>query len=218
VSLAVVLHDVGDPAGGAAWRDALPNADWEAPDLPGHGAAPAPRNGAYDPSTAWTLARWRVAAHGIDDSLVVGVGGNALAALMVACGEACSSVAIVDGLWGPWPEAPAERVDVMYDHIRAVLADPAATAGPPPSGLDPRAAHGYTVVATPRLIRRAWGCIEVPVLVVETPASTTPPEERTERLAWFGGPTTLVEVHSEAPRTVVPAIAAWWGRSAERPG
>ena len=211
MSLAVVLHDVGDPDGGERWRAAAPGPHWEAPDLPGHGVAPAPRNGAYDPSTPWTLARWRIEAHGIDGSLVVGVGQNALAALMLACGEACERVAVVDGLWGPWPVTPAARVDVMYDHILAVLADPPAWGPPPAAGLDPRAAHGYTIVATPRMIRRAWGAVACPTLLVETPSSVTPPEERAERSAWFGGPTTLVEVDADDPATVLDAIAAWWG-------
>ena len=212
MTLAVVLHDVGDPAGGGRWRGALPGPHWEAPDLPGHGSAPAPRNGAYDPSTAWTLARWRVEQHGVPDSLVVGVGQNALAALMLACGEACERVAVVDGLWGPWPAAPAARVDVMYDQIRAVLADPPARAAPPPTGLDPRAVHGYALVATPRMIRPAWGAIQCPTLLVETPSSPTPRDERAERAAWFGGPITLVEVDAAAPATVLDAVAAWWGR------
>jgi hypothetical protein len=153
-----------------------------------------------------------VAHHGIPGSLVVGVHGNALGALMLACGEAVEAVAIVDGLWGPWPATAAERVDVMYDHIRAVLADPAATAAPPPHGLDPRGAHGYTIVATPRMIQRAWGCIERPTLVVETPQSPTPVGERGERLSWFGGPTTLLELDDGAPGAVLDAIAGWWGR------
>ena len=38
----VLLHDLGDAAGGAAWRAVAP-AEWIIPDLPGHGATPAPR-------------------------------------------------------------------------------------------------------------------------------------------------------------------------------
>jgi hypothetical protein len=213
VTLAVVLHDLGDPAGGARWREAAPDARWEAPDLPGHAGAPAPRSGAYDPTGPLTLARWRVAHHGVPGSLVVGVGDNAMGALLVASGGACAAVAVVDGLWGPWPVTPEARVEVMYAQVRAVLADPGARLPPPSTGLDPRTAHGYALVVTPRLCRPFWGAIEVPTLLVETPRSRTPAEERAERVSWFGGPTELVELDTAKPAAVLAAIAGWWGRS-----
>jgi hypothetical protein len=103
VTLALVLHDLGDPEGGAAWRRAAPSSAWAAPDLPGHGVAPAPRHGAYDPMGPVTLARWRLAAHGVDGTLAIGVGQSAMGALLLAAGGACTAAAIVDGLWGPWP-------------------------------------------------------------------------------------------------------------------
>jgi hypothetical protein len=211
VTLALVMHDLGDPQGGAAWRAALPSTDWEAPDLPGHGDAPAPRHRAYDPSGPLTLARWRVAHHGVPGSLVVGVGENAIGALLIAGGGACAAVAVVDGLWGPWPDTPEERVEVMYAQVRGVLADPGSRQAPPSSGLDPRTAHGYALVSTPRQCRRFWGAIEIPTLLVETPASRTPVEERAERASWFGGPTDLVELDSAEPRDILRAVAHWWG-------
>lgn len=212
MTLAVVLHDLGDPDGGARWRAAAPGPDWEAPDLPGHGGVPAPRHGGYDPSGPWTLARWTVAHHGVPGSLVVGVGQNAIGALILAAGGACAAAAVVDGLWGPWPRTPEERVEVMYSQVRAVLADPGAHQAPPEGELDPRTAHGYALVSTPRQCRRFWGAIEVRTLIVETPASCTPPEERAERVGWFGGPTDLVELDSVAPAAVLATIDAWWGR------
>ena len=48
----LVLHDAGEEGAGAPWRAALAEAGWPgpvlAPDLPGHGEAPAPCGGAYE--------------------------------------------------------------------------------------------------------------------------------------------------------------------------
>jgi len=52
----VLLHDLGDPVGGARWRSAAPP-DWIIPDLPGHGLTPAVRTGHYDPMSAVAIAR-----------------------------------------------------------------------------------------------------------------------------------------------------------------
>ena len=46
-------------------------------------------------------------------------------------------------------------------------------------------------------------------LAIETPRSTTPRGERVERLAWFGGAATLVELDAADAATVVDAIQAW---------
>lgn len=209
MSLAVVLHDLGDADGGAAWRAAVPDPTWEVLDLPGHGVEPAPRHGAYDPMGPMTLARWRLAHHGDRGSLVVGVGENAIGALLLAAGGACDAIAIVDGLHGPWPDTAEERVEVMYRQVRAVLADPASH-GPAPVGVvDPRTAHGYALVNTPRQCRRFWSVVTIPTLVVETPASSTPPGERAERVGWFGGPTSLVELDAAAPSDVLEVVQRW---------
>jgi hypothetical protein len=155
-----------------------------------------------------TLARWATAAEA-DASLVVGVGQNAHAALVLAAGRACGAVAVVDGLWGRW-QPPATVISAMYDGLRRVLDDPGAVRPPPPSGLDPRTRHGYGVHASPGFLRRFWGAITVPVLAIETPASRTPPGERAERAAWFGGPTNVIEVDDEAPATVLAVVVRWW--------
>ena len=210
MSLAVVLHDLGDPQGGRAWRDAAPGPAWEAPDLPGHGATPSPRSGAYDPSGPWTLARWRIEQHGLGGSLVVGVGQNALGAAILGVGGACSAIALVDGLAGPWLEDADERVEVGYRHVRAILGAPEAYGAPPARGLDPRTAVGYALVLTPRLCRPFWRAIEVPTLLVETPASATPPDEVDERASWFGGPTELVRLDAADPGTVLATVDRWW--------
>ena len=115
---------------------------------------------------------------------------------------------VVDGLWGSW-RTPAEEVDAFYGMIRAIAADPAATGAAPASGLDPRATYGYGVMSSARFCRRLWAAIDQPVLAIETPSSTTPPEARAERVAWFGGAATLVELDAADPAAVVAAIRAW---------
>jgi hypothetical protein len=205
----VLLHDLGDPVGGAAWRSAAPP-DWIIPDLPGHGLTPPVRTGHYDPMSVVAIARWTLARqrNGADPSTLVGVGCNAHPALVHAAGGDCDRVVVVDGLWGPW-RLPAEEVDVFYAMIRAIAADAAATGPPPASGLDPRARYGYGVMSSARFAQRFWATIDQPVLAIETPRSTTPRDERLERLAWFGGTTTLVELDAADTATVVDAIQAW---------
>ena len=205
----VLLHDLGDPDGGARWRSAAPS-DWIIPDLPGHGLTPAVRTGHYDPMSAVAIARWTLAREqsGADRSTLIGVGCNAHSALVSAAGGDCDRVVVVDGLWGSW-RLPAEEIDAFYDMIRAIAADPAATAPPPASGLDPRARYGYGVMSSARFAQRFWATIDQPVLAIETPRSTTPRDERLERLAWFGGATTLVELDADDAAPVVDAIQAW---------
>jgi len=199
----VVLHELGSAAAGAPWRTAAP-ARWHAPDLPGHGSEPAPRHGAYDPMGPVTLARWKLGGGG----LLVGVGQNAHGALILAAGGGCDAVAIVDGLWGTWPE-PDAAIAAQYASMRSILDDPDAIGPPPAAGLDPRATHGYGVTVSATFAQRFWGSVTCPVLAIETPASTTPPAERAERVGWFGGPTTLVEPGRSDPAAVVAAVEAW---------
>lgn len=199
----VLLHDLGAPEAGAPWRAAAPQG-WHVPDLPGHGRTPAPRHGAYDPMGPVTLARWTLGGAG----LVVGVGQNAHGSLILAAGEGCSAVAIVDGLWGPWQE-PEPAIDAMYAGLRSILADEGAVGPPPQSGRDPRTAHGYGITVSPAFVQRFWGSVTCPLLAIETPASPTPAGERQERVAWFGGPTTLVELDADEPAAVVAAVEAW---------
>ena len=197
----VVLHDLGSEEAGEPWRAVVPEG-WEAPDLPGHGSAPAPRHGGYDPLGPTTLARWALEGQG----LVVGIGQNAHGALILAGGGGCEAVAIVDGLWGRWPSAE-EAIDGLYDGLRRMLDDEGVTAPPPPSGLDPRTRHGYGVTVSATFVEKFWGAITCPVVAIETPASATPPDERAERVSWFGGETALVELESGEPALIVRAIA-----------
>ena len=195
----VLLHDLGDPAGGGNWRTAAP-ADWIIPDLPGHGSTPAvpyrplrPHERSGDPR--WTIAR---EADDTNAATVIGVGHNADGALVLAAGGDCGRVVVVDGLWGPW-RTPSEEIAAFYAMIRRIVSDHAATGAPPASGLDPRALYGYGVMSSAHFAERFWGTVDQPVLAIETSASVTPPDERAERLTWFGGAATLVELDAADP-------------------
>lgn len=203
MSSVVLLHDLGAEDAGEPWRTVSP-LDWHIPDLPGHGMTPAPRHGAYDPMGPVTLARWALDGSGI----AVGVGQNAHGALILAAGRACDAVAVVDGLWGAWQE-PVEAVDLMYANLRAILDDVGSVAPAPRSGLDPRTRHGYGVQVSPSFLAKLWGAITCPVLVIETPASATPPDERAARTALFGGEVTMVELDAGSPAAVVAAVREW---------
>ena len=205
----VLLHDLGDPVGGERFRSAAPP-DWIIPDLPGHGSTPPVRTGHYDPMSAVAIARWTLARErdGSETSTLVGVGHNAHPVLVSAAGGDCDRVVVVDGLWGSWQLA-VEEIDAYYALIRAIAVDPAATARPPASGLDPRASYGYGVMSSARFAQHFWASIDQPVLAIETPRSTTPREERAERLSWFGGATKLVELDADDPAAVVDAIQTW---------
>ncbi len=203
----MLLHDLGDAAGGGRWRAAAP-AEWNIPDLPGHGTAPALRTGHYDPMAVVAIARWTVGP----SSTLVGVRRNAHAALVHAAGGGCARVVVVDGLWGPW-RTPEHEIDAMYSTIRAIAEDPLATAPAPSSGLDPRARYGYGLTVSAHFAEQFWGAIAVPVLAVETPASATPPSEREARLSWFGGAAELAAVDDDEPRTIVAVIHDWMGRA-----
>jgi hypothetical protein len=205
---ALVLHDLGDPEGGAGWRSALDAETWSAPDLPGHGSAPAPRNGAYDPMAVVTLARCWFAAREGGARVVMAVGQNAHAGAVLGAGGGCDALVLVDGLHGPFG-SPVEDVAAMYATVRAIADDPAATGPPPTHGLDPRATYGYGVTVTATFLQRFWGDITLPVLVVETPASATPALERAERVSWFAGPVTLAEVPDSSPATIAGAVEPW---------
>ncbi len=201
----MLLHELGDLHGGALWRAAAPT-DWIIPDLPGHGIAPAPRSGHYDPMVPISFARWMLPSEAA--STLVGVGEHAHCALVHAAGAGCGRVVIVDGLGGPWLGA-REQIDEFYDSLRAIVDDPLASTPPPATGTDPRTRYGYGVNLSSAFVQRFWAIIDQPVLAIETPASTTPLDERAERITWFGGDAKLVELESNEPSAIVAAVLKW---------
>jgi pimeloyl-ACP methyl ester carboxylesterase len=205
----LVLHDLGDAAGGALWRASVGDRVL-APDLPGHGEAPAPVNGAYDPGVVIVAGRRALLDAGAEPAIVVGCGTQAYAATVLAIGGFASGLVLLDGLQGRWHSAD-ESVAVMYAWVRAIADDPDALApapAPGPNSLDPRTSHGYGASPTEWFAQDFWAAVPVPTLLLETPESPTPAAERGERASWFAH-STLVEIPNPAPTTVLEAITAW---------
>jgi hypothetical protein len=67
-------------------------------------------------------------------------------------------------------------------------------------------------MVSPVFVQKFWGAVSCPVLAIETPASTAPPTERAERVGWFGGEATLVELPTSDPAEIVTTADAWWAR------
>lgn len=207
----LVLHDIGDPAGGTPWREAIADAGWPgpvlAPDLPGHASAPAPVGGAYDLADP-VLAALQVLDAADPAPLVVGVGRSGWSAWLLALGGRAGALVLVDGLGGPWLDPAAATAD-NRQRLRAIADDPAAVAPPPASGIDPRLAHGVPPQPSRDLAVRAAAATAVPVMVVQTPASSVDPDDAAELVAGFAAGATLVEISDGAPGVAVPAVLAW---------
>ena len=93
--------------------------------------------------------------------------------------------------------------------MRAVLADPAALAPPPPDALDPRLRHGFPSIWERAFTEARRRAITVPVLALESPASPTPAGERDPRVAAFGGDAHAEEIAEASPQAVSAALSAW---------
>jgi hypothetical protein len=203
----LVLHAFGDPAGGAPWRAALESGgwagEWRAPDLPGHGAAPAPVGGFYEQTDPAVVGlRTLVDACWTDRPVVVGVGPSAVGAELLALGGRTAHLVLVDGLGPPWPVSADAAMAAEYEWLRAVAADTAT--GQP----DPRIRHGYSPRAEQRATERYRAGITTAVLAVETGASPTPEAEVDDRLAAFGGPATCVRLPAADPAAVLALAVA----------
>ena len=216
VSALLFLHEVGDADGPKRWR-ALAAGDgrgWPGPvlvpDLPGHGVVP-PEEGAYYAPGDVALAGVRaISAAGLDGEppLVAGHGWGAFGAELLAAAGRASALVLVDGLGGPWVSR-SELMDAQHAWLRAVLADPAALAPPPPGVLDPRLRHGFPSIWEREFTEARRRAITVPVLALESPASPTPSGERAERVAAFGGDGRVEEIVEASPQAVLAALSAW---------
>jgi pimeloyl-ACP methyl ester carboxylesterase len=207
----LVLHDLGDPAGGSPWRDAIAATGWRglvlAPDLPGHASAPAPPGGAYDLADP-VLAAVRTLPAEAPAPVVIGVGLSGWSAWLLGLGGRAAAVVLVDGLGGPWQD-PTTVVAAGRERLRAMADDLAATGPPPAGGPDPRLAHGVPPQSSRDLAVRAAAAMPVPVMVVETPGSPVDAEDAIELVGGFAGGATLVEMSERAPSVVAPGILAW---------
>jgi pimeloyl-ACP methyl ester carboxylesterase len=199
----LVIHDLGAD-GGAEWAAGF--SDWPgrvvAPDLPGHGSAPAPLGGHYELGDAV----FAVAEHlQPDPPVVVGVGRNGHSARIIALGGRAAALVLVDGLGGPWLDTLGRNAQ-LRDIRRRILATPAALAPHAPPGIDPRAEIVLPQTNRDHVVRTA-ALVEVPTLVVETPRSPTP--DAGELVGAFPRGS-LVRTADHTPETVARAVVAWW--------
>ena len=207
----LVIHAMGDPAGGEQWRRALTDAGWNgpvlAPDLPGHGSARAPVGGSYEYADALLTIVPLYASLDPDlpPPLVVGVGLHGWAAQVLALGGRASGLVLVDGLNGPW-RTPVEQIGSWAGWVRETFDDPAATAPAPPSGLDPRAAHVVPTHGSRRLAIKAARVMPVPALILESPQSPLTRAEVDEVAREFATGATVHEVAAPTAEAAVEAI------------
>jgi pimeloyl-ACP methyl ester carboxylesterase len=204
----LVIHDAGDPNGGAEWADLA--GTWAgpvlAPDLPGHGDTPPPTGASYAPADAAFAADQARQAEGLDenDIIVLGHGWGGFAAELLAAAGRASRLVLVDGLGPPWCTVD-ELVADQHRWLHEVLADPDALA-PPTTAPDPRLLHGFWSIWERGFVADFRKSINVPVLAIETPKSATPSEERTDRLKDYAGPTELMYVAGDLAGAVVNAM------------
>ena len=210
----LVLHDVGDEAGGGPWRNAFLAAGWAgdvmAPDLPGHAGVPAPEGGNHESGDGAFVAVRTLAAAGVEPGspIVLGVGVNGWNAQLHGLGGRATAVVLVDGLGGPWTPI-REAVLSGAGRLRAIAADPEAVAPMAPGvSLDPRLRHGLPTHGSRRMAFEVAAVMPVPVVVLESPASPVPPrdaEELATRMS-AGGP--LVRIDDLSPAIVAAATLA----------
>ena len=201
----LVLHEIGDMAGGGRWRDAF-GTRADVPDLPGHGSAPAPAGGHYELYDAAFAAADLLVDSPVE--LLVGIGRSGWAAELMGAGGRASAVALVDGLGGPWAD-PAAVIAEGAAWVRSIAHDPAALAPPPPGQPDPRLRHGVPPMRSRVMAERAAAAVAVPVLLVETPASPLEPADVDELAARFAGGATVVRLETSEPAAVADVVLGW---------
>ena len=205
------------PTAGRALAGGRARTDWEAPDLPGHGDDPGAAPRRLRPARA--RSRWRGGASPTTAS--TGRSSSASARTRIGALHARGAA----GPARPWPSSTACGARGRRPGRRASTSctpasEPIARRrrrrppAPPADGLDPRTAPRLRVVTTsaasPALLGRDRRC---PVLAVETPGVTHARRASgPSGLAWFGGPTTLVELDTSPrsrPRSLGRAWHAW---------
>lgn len=211
----LVLHQLGDEAGGRPWAAALNRAGWTgpvlAPDLPGHAGAPAPVGGAYELLDPAVEAGRLLAADAFGGAapVVVGIGVSGWSAWMVAAAGRSAGLVLVDGLGGPWLD-PVGAIGQGREWLRALADDPAAI-DPPPArgGLDPRLRHSVPPLSSREGVVDAAACTTVPVLIVTSPRSPLDIADIDDLAAHFASAVTRVDVTSPDPDMVVPELVGW---------
>lgn len=200
MSRVVVLHDLGDAAGGAPWREAMEAAgfgDVLAPDLPGHGSAPPPVGGNYVRADAGYLLAGLLRDRELEESVIVGVGHSGWIATIAAVGGHVGRVVLVDGLGRPW-RSVEERLAHRRRQTRALLADDDAMAHHRGSGPDPRLRHVPATHGDRALAVEAASLIGIPALIIERELDGLAEVRRS-----FGGPVTVVRSGCSPTETAV---------------
>lgn len=202
----LVIHDLG-AEGGAPWASAF--VGWpgvvDSPDLPGHGWAPMPLGGHHEIGDAVFHLRDRLSPSPGAEPVVLGVGVNGHAARVLALGGRASALVLVDGLGGPWLDAP-ERNAALRDVRRKILATPESLARHEPGATDVRA----TIRLPPAdrsFVVQMLEAMPVPLLSIETPASVTPDAEELVGVVADG---TVVRVADSSPTVVARVAIDWW--------
>ena len=206
------LHEVGDAEGARRWQELAEGWAGTAliPDLPGHGVTPPEEGADYVPGDAalFAVRALRAAEPGEELPVVAGQGWGAFGAELLAAAGRASGLVLVDGLGGPWVTLGG-LMDVQHAWLRRVVADPPALGPPPLDALDPRLRHGFPSIWERSFTDARRGAITVPVLALESPASSTPPDERDDRVAVFGGVARWEEIAEVSPQAVLAALIAW---------
>ncbi len=201
----LVIHDLG-AAGGRPWIDAFH--DWDgpvvAPDLPGHGDAPAPIGGHRElGDTVFALVdHLRPTTEA--QPIVVGVGRNGNAARVLALGGRASALVLVDGLGGPWLDLD-ERNAAQRDLRRRILTTPEALAPQVPGTVDVRA-EWVQGPADRDHVAEMLRAIPIPTLVIESPASPTPDAAG---VAAAIADHELVRIDDASPSVVAAVVRDW---------
>jgi pimeloyl-ACP methyl ester carboxylesterase len=210
----LVLHQVGQPEGAAAWRpllDAWPGPS-VAPDLPGHGGSDPPVGAKWVPSDLAVTAVMVLAGAGLDEPVVAGHGWGGHGAEILGAAGRAAAVVLIDGLGPPWPTHD-ELEAATRDWLRGMLDDPLVDVDVA-TRPDPLVSHGFPPIWARDYVTGLRAAVRVPVLALETPHSPTPSDERDERVAAFGGPSSWLPVDDATPTAVVGAMSAqpgWWG-------
>ncbi|MEM7287666.1 MAG: alpha/beta fold hydrolase [Actinomycetota bacterium] len=203
----VLLHDLGDPGGGAPWAEAMTAAgvvDVVAPDLPGHGSADPPVGGNYVRADAgYLLAGLLGDGLVLKDAVLVGVGHSGWVATVAAVGGHVGGVALIAGLGRPWRSVD-DRLARRRRRTRELLADDAAMAVHEGPGADPRLRYVLEPHGDQALAIEAAALVTVPTLVVEPDLDAA----TLEVAAAFGGPVTLAETDTERS-SAAREVAAW---------
>ena len=210
----LALHAVGDVEGGAPWLTALSRdgVSVVAPDVPGHGDAEPSVDGSYTGGLVLLTAVRSLAAtetSGRPDA-VLGAGTSGWVALVLALSGRASAAVLVDGLGGPWRDA-AQATAEGVEWARRLLDDAASQEAVPAGMSDPRLARPMPGFSNERVARQAIAALQVPLLVVSSPADPLSSAERDDLLSSAVSPTKVVTVATARPTDLAAPIVEWLG-------